>query len=154
MHFIIDEASDTNRGQTQLLACWTTSSAFTASAKPPPFCMLTTAVARIKTTMVQYLMWQVLAGLNQNHLVAFHDCWPHQVLPLIPVLVSSRGSFAVLTSTCWMTWLMQSRSLQHVISASWSVPKMVLPSCLPEIGPGFSSPTSVTCMVTITSIQG
>ena len=31
-------------------------------------------------------------------------------------------------------------SLWHVIPASWSVHKMVLPSCLPEIGPGFSPP--------------
>ena len=38
------------RERTHLLVCWTITSAIIASAKPPPVCMLTTAVARTRIT--------------------------------------------------------------------------------------------------------
>ena len=50
VNFIIDEASDTGKGRTELSVCWTSFSATMASAKPPPVCMLTSVVARTRTT--------------------------------------------------------------------------------------------------------
>ena len=46
-------------------------------------------------------------------------------------------------------WL---RSPRHVTSASWSGRKMVVPSCLPEIGLGSSPHTSAAWMVSSSTI--
>ena len=70
----------------------------------------------------------------------------------MPVLASSRGSFTEPTSALWTTWHVWSRSPQHVTSASWLGHKMVVPSCLPEIGPGSSPHTSAAWMVSSSTI--
>ena len=50
VNFVIDEASDTGKGANTVVSLLDFFSATMASAKPPPVCMLTTAVVRIRIT--------------------------------------------------------------------------------------------------------
>ena len=50
VNFVIDEASDTGKGANTVVSLLDFFSAIMASARPPPVCMLITAVARIRIT--------------------------------------------------------------------------------------------------------
>ena len=104
-------------------------------------------------TMVQYLMRRVLTGLHQTIKLHFMITGHTKFSP--------DACFGLIKRKFRKSDVSSLDDLACVVkeSASWSVPKMVVPSCLPEIGPRSSPPAWMVSSNTITfasseTIQG
>ena len=151
VNFVIDEAVIQATGRMQLSACWTFFSHHglgesTASLHADNCCG-----QNQNNTMVQYLMWRVLTGLHHTIKLHFMITGHTKFSPDACFgLVKRKFRQADVSSLDDLARVVKESAACN--TASWSVPKMAVPLCLPEIGLGSFPPISAAWMVSNNTI--